>query len=119
MLDMKVCECCQTSAAMTDDGPVVVYRDSSDQEIRDISVIRLTDGKWSQPRWVAQDGWQINGCPVNGPAIAASGRRVAVAWFTGAAGAQNVKLAFSGDLGESFGETITVDDGSPLGRVDV
>jgi hypothetical protein len=119
VLDAKVCECCQTSAAMTTDGPVVVYRDRSDQEIRDISRIRLKDGKWSQPRWVAQDGWHINGCPVNGPAIAASGRRVAVAWFTGAAGAQRVKLAFSGDSGESFGETVTVDDGSPVGRVDV
>ena len=119
VLDAKVCECCQTSAAMTADGPVIVYRDRSDQEIRDISVIRLKDGKWSQPRWVAQDGWQINGCPVNGPAIAASGRRVAVAWFTGAANTQQVKLAFSGDSGESFGEPFAVDDGAPVGRVDV
>lgn len=63
------------------------------EEIRDISVIRLKDGKWSQPRWVAQDGWRINGCPVNGPAVAASDRHVAVAWFTGAANTQQVKLA--------------------------
>jgi len=119
VLDAKVCECCQTSAAMTADGPAVVYRDRSDQEIRDISIIRLKGGKWSQPRWVAQDGWQINGCPVNGPAIAASGGRVAVAWFTGAANTQRVKLAFSGDSGETFGDPVTVDDGSPAGRVDV
>ena len=119
VLDAKVCECCQTSAATTADGPIIVYRDRSDREIRDISVIRLKDGKWSQPRLVAQDGWQINGCPVNGPAIAASGRRVAVAWFTGAANTQRVKLAFSGDSGEIFGEPVTVDDGSPVGRVDV
>ena len=119
VLDAKVCECCQTSAAMTADGPVVVYRDRSDREIRDISVIRLKDGKWSQPRWVAQDGWQLNGCPVNGPAVAASGRRVAVAWFTGAEKIQRVKLAFSNDAGETFGEPVTVDDGNPVGRVDV
>ena len=56
---------------------------------------------------------------MNGPAIAASGRRVAVAWFTGAANTQRVKLAFSGDSGEIFGEPVTVDDGSPVGRVDV
>jgi hypothetical protein len=118
-LDAKVCECCQTSAAMTDDGPVVVYRDRSDQEIRDISVIRLKDGKWSQPRSVAQDGWQINGCPVNGPAVAASGRRVAVAWFTAAGNASHVKLAFSNDAGETFSEPVIVDDGAPVGRVDV
>ncbi len=119
VLDSKVCECCQTSVAMAADGPVVAYRDRSDQEIRDISVIRLKDGKWGQSRTIHQDGWQINGCPVNGPAVAASGRRVAVAWFTGAEKTQRVRLAFSSDSGESFGEPVTVDDGAPSGRVDV
>ena len=119
VLDAKVCECCQTSAAMTVNGPVIVYRDRSDEEIRDISVIRLNAGKWSQPRSVFRDGWQINGCPVNGPAVAASGRRVAVAWYTAAGNAPHVKLAFSNDAGETFGEPITIDDGAPAGRVDV
>lgn len=121
VLDSRVCECCQTSAAMTADGPVVVYRDRSEQEkeIRDISIVRLKAGKWSAPRPVFQDGWQLNGCPVNGPAVAAAGRRVAVAWFTGANNSSRVKLAFSNDAGESFAEPITVDDGSPTGRVDV
>lgn len=121
VLDSRVCECCQTSAAMTADGPVVVYRDRSEQEkeIRDISIVRLKAGKWSAPRPVFPDGWQLNGCPVNGPAVAATGRRVAVAWFTGANNSSRVKLAFSNDAGESFAEPITVDDGSPTGRVDV
>jgi hypothetical protein len=121
VLDSRVCECCQTSAAMTADGPVVVYRDRSEQEkeIRDISIVRLKAGKWSAPRPVFQDGWQLNGCPVNGPAVAAAGRRVAVAWFTGANNSSRVKLAFSNDAGESFAEPITVDDGNPTGRVDV
>jgi len=121
VLDARVCECCQTSAAMTADGPVVVYRDRSEQEkeIRDISFVRLKAGKWSAPRPVFADGWQLNGCPVNGPAIAASGWRAAVAWFTGANNASRVKLAFSNDAGESFGEPVAVDDGSTVGRVDV
>ncbi|MBL8166569.1 MAG: exo-alpha-sialidase [Acidobacteria bacterium] len=118
VLDTRVCECCQTSAAMTADGPVVVYRDRSDEEIRDISIVRLRDGKWSQPVSVFKDNWQINGCPVNGPSIAASGRRVAVAWFTGVNDKPRVKLAFSNDAGASFGEPITVDDGNPAGRVE-
>ncbi|MBS1806654.1 MAG: exo-alpha-sialidase [Acidobacteria bacterium] len=118
VLDTRVCECCQTSAAMTADGPVVVYRDRSEQEIRDTSIVRLRDGQWSQPVSVFQDGWQINGCPVNGPSIAASGRRVAVAWFTGVNNKPRVKLAFSDDAGASFGEPITVDDGNPAGRVE-
>jgi hypothetical protein len=117
-LDARVCECCQTSAAMTADGPVVAYRDRSDQEIRDISIVRLRDGKWSQPQSVFKDGWQINGCPVNGPSVAADGRRVAVAWYTGVNNQPRVKLAFSDDAGVSFGGPVTVDDGNPAGRVE-
>ena len=119
VLDTKVCECCQTSVAVTAEGPIVVYRDRSDQEMRDISAIRWRAGKWGQPRPLSRDGWQINGCPVNGPAVAASGRRVAAAWFTGAENTPRVRLAFSDDAGETFGEPITVDDGNPAGRVDV
>ena len=118
VLDTRVCECCQTSVAVTADGPVVVYRDRSEQEIRDISIVRLRDGKWSQPVSIFKDGWQINGCPVNGPSIAASGRSVAVAWFTGVNDKPRVKLVFSSDAGASFGEPITVDDGNPAGRVE-
>src|SRR5262245_30218044 len=117
-LDTRVCECCQTSAAMTADGPVVVYRDRSEQEIRDISIVRLRDGKWGQPRSVFEDNWKINGCPVNGPSVAAAGRRVAVAWFTGVNNKPQVKLAFSEDAGASFGGPVTVDDGNPAGRVE-
>jgi hypothetical protein len=100
-------------------GPLVVYRDRSDKEIRDISIVRGTDGKWSAPRPVATDNWQLNGCPVNGPAIAAEGQRAAVAWFTSAGNVPRVKLAFSNDAGATFGAPIVVDDGNPVGRVDV
>lgn len=118
-LDARVCECCQTSAAMTADGPVVVYRDRSDDELRDISMVRLAAGKWTEARPVHRDGWKLDGCPVNGPAVAASGKRVAVAWFTAVNDKPRVKLAFSSDAGERFGEPINVDDGNPAGRVDV
>lgn len=118
VLDARVCECCQTSAAMTEAGPVVVYRDRSDNETRDISIVRLVNGQWSQPRTVGADNWQINGCPVNGPAVAAAGRRVAVAWFTAVNNQPRVKLAFSNDAGASFGAPLTIDDGNPAGRVE-
>jgi hypothetical protein len=117
-LDSRVCECCQTSAAMTAHGPVVVYRDRSDREVRDIFIVRLRDGNWSQPQTVFKDGWQINGCPVNGPSIAAAGRRVAVAWYTGVNNKPRVNLVFSSDSGASFGSPINVDDGNPAGRVE-
>ncbi len=118
VLDARVCECCQTSAALTEAGPVVVYRDRSETETRDISIVRLVNGQWSQPRTVVPDNWQINGCPVNGPSVAAAGRRVAVAWFTAVNNQPRVKLAFSNDAGASFGAPVTIDDGNPAGRVE-
>jgi hypothetical protein len=118
ILDPRVCECCQTSAALTADGPVVVYRDRSDQEIRDISIVRLRDGQWTPPQSVFADNWQINACPVNGPSIAAAGRRVAIAWYTAASDQPRVKLAFSQDAGATFSAPVIVDDGNPAGRVE-
>jgi hypothetical protein len=68
---------------------------------------------------VGSDGWEINGCPVNGPSIAADGRRVAVAWFTAPKDAPAVKLAFSNDAGATFGQPIKVGGATPAGRVDL
>lgn len=118
VLDARVCECCQTSAALTEAGPVVVYRDRSDNEMRDISLVRLVNGQWSQPLTVGADHWQINGCPVNGPSVAAAGRRVAVAWFTAVNNQPRVKLAFSNDAGATFAAPLIIDDGNPAGRVE-
>ena len=122
-LDDRVCDCCQTSSVLTDDGFLVVaYRDRSDEEVRDISVIRGRPAdvrSWSRPKTVHRDGWKMPGCPVNGPSLAASGQRVALAWYTdGANGKPRVYVAFSPDGGRSFDSPIAVDDGQPLGRVD-
>jgi hypothetical protein len=119
MLDARICDCCQTSVALAANGPVVVYRDRSANEVRDIYVTRLVDGAWTAPAAVHADGWEIDACPVNGPSIAASGDRVVVAWFTGARDSARVKAAFSSDGGATFGTPVVVDDGNPAGRVDV
>jgi len=119
VLDGRVCDCCQTDTARAGGATVVVYRDRSEKEVRDTSVVRFADGRWTEPRVLARDGWEINGCPVNGPAIAAAGPRVAVAWFTAANEKSRVNVAFSSDSAATFGAPIVVDDGRPLGRVDV
>ena len=118
-LDANVCDCCQTGAAVTIDGPIVAYRDRSDEEIRDIQVIRFDGTKWSEPLPVGSDGWMIDGCPVNGPAIDAQKQQVAVAWFTQADNDPQVRLAFSQDAGKTFPTVFRVDQGDPYGRVDV
>ena len=119
LLDGRVCECCQTSAALTADGPVVAYRDRSEREMRDIAVVRLRGGRWTQPTLVHADNWQLDGCPINGPAVAAAGKQVGVAWFTAANDAPHVHVAFSSDAGATFAKPVPVDDGRPLGRVDI
>ena len=118
-LDQRTCDCCQNSAAMTSDGPIVAYRDRSPEEIRDIYVTRRVGGRWTPGAPVHADRWKINACPVNGPSIAAKGRNVALAWFTAADSIARVNVAFSGDAGARFSAPVRVDGGAPAGRVDV
>ena len=118
-LDGRICDCCQTSVAITNDGPVVVYRDRSDDEIRDMSVVRYVNGQWSAPKTIHGDNWQIKGCPVNGPSISATGNNLAVAWFSMQDKKGEVKVIFSNNGGETFGKPIRVDEGNSIGRVDV
>jgi len=116
-LDGRACDCCQTTVAVTSNGPIVAYRDRSASEIRDIYVTRRVRGAWTEPKAVFNDKWEINACPVNGPFVDAAGQRVALAWYTGANNVPRVKIAFSSDAGATFGAPITVDEGKPAGRV--
>jgi hypothetical protein len=116
-IDARTCDCCQNAAAMTSSGPIVAYRDRTDDEIRDIYVARRVNGKWMEGTRVHADNWKINACPVNGPAIEASGRNVAIAWFSGARDTNRVNVAFSTDGGATFAAPIRVDGGQPGGRV--
>lgn len=118
-LDERVCDCCQTTAAITENGPVVIYRDRSEDEIRDMSIVRWVDSVWTAPLVVYPDNWKIAGCPVNGPRVAGLGNTLAVAWFSAPEGQAQVKLIFSEDAGASFGQPILVDSGNTIGRVDV
>jgi hypothetical protein len=119
LLDARVCECCTTGMAMTANGPLIVYRDRSNEEIRDIAFVRRTGTTWTTPARVHADGWKIEGCPVNGPQADARGRNVAVAWFTAPADKAMVNLAFSRDAGAKFGKPVRIDGGNAVGRVDV
>ena len=118
-LDARTCDCCQTTSAITDNGAVVIYRDRSDNEIRDISIVRQVEGEWTAPKVIHEDDWQIKGCPVNGPKVDALGNNLVVAWFTGASKKQKVQIAFSSDGGAEFTKPILVAKGAIMGRVDV
>ncbi len=118
-LDKKVCDCCQTSSAITDNGPVVIYRDRSDEEIRDMSIVRFVNGSWTAPKIIFADNWKIAGCPVNGPRVAAIGNNLAITWFSMKDKTGEVKIIFSEDGGATFNTPIRINDGNTIGRVAV
>jgi hypothetical protein len=119
IVDDRVCECCPTAAAVTAEGPLVAFRNRTEEEIRDIYVSRFVDDRWTEPAPVHNDNWRIAACPVNGPALSARGRDVAIAWFTGVGDMGQVLAAFSRDAGKTFGAPINIHDSGALGRVDV
>src|SRR5262249_37056829 len=119
LLDDRVCECCQTAAAPTPDGMAGVYRAGSEKEVPDIPIVRLMNGNWSEPQPLSKDGWEIKGCPVNGPAISSAGQNVAVAWFTAARDQRRVYAALSANGGATFGPPILVGVGRPSRRVGI
>ena len=118
-LDNRVCDCCQTSAALTANGPVVVYRDRSEEEIRDISIVRLVNGQWTQPMPIFSDNWKISGCPVNGPRADALGNSLAIAWFSSPDKIGRVQVIFSNDGGATFNPPVKINDSETIGRVDL
>ncbi len=118
-IDGLICDCCQTDVALTAGGPVAVYRDRTVEEIRDIYVARHVDGRWQPGTALHDDNWQIAGCPVNGPAIAARGAEVAAAWFSAPSQEPAVRIRFSQDSAVSFGPAVRLASDGALGHVDV
>lgn len=120
-LDPSVAAGAGTAAAMTWDGPVVVYRDRGDEDVDDVALVRRQDADWTPPLTVHAEAWHGSrepSRPQTGPRVAAFERRVAVAWS-----ADRVLVAFSEDAGRTFGAAVEVDapaaDRRPAGVVDV
>ena len=97
----------------------MAFRNRTADEIRDIYVSRLVDGRWTEPAAVHNDNWKIAACPVNGPALSARGESVVIAWFTGVHDQDQVFAAFSRDSGKNFSAPTKVHDEGAVGSVDV
>ena len=118
--DPMTCDCCQTDLAMTAKGPLLVYRDRTDGEIRDIAAVRYENDTWTDPVPVHADGWHMTACPVNGPSVAADGDDAIVGWFTAAGDKPRVLLARSEDAGDTWSAPVQLDQGAAVqGRVTV
>lgn len=120
-LDRRVCECCPTTAATTDQAAVFFYRDRSEDETRNIAHIRyqFDQQEWSSPQTLHDDGWQIHGCPVNGPAADSYDSTIGVVWFTAPDDQSKVSVSFSDDHGATFSEPVDIHTGNALGRTDL
>ncbi len=118
-LDPLACDCCQTDVALSGTDVLLAYRDRTISEVRDIVVRRLTPDGWQPPVPLAPDNWVLEACPINGPAIAARGDQVAVAWFSAADNRPLVRVVRSNDGGRTFGDAMDLDSTGSFGHVDI
>jgi hypothetical protein len=109
---LNVCPCCRPSIAFTDAKTMhISWRGVIGDDIRDIFVGTSIDGgaTFSTPARVAEDNWQINGCPHSGPSLATMGGKLFVAWRTVAGDRGRVHIASSGDNGAHFSAKVEAD----------
>lgn len=115
VVDNASCSCCHTDMAAQGNRALTVYRDRTKNEIRDIAISSFQHKKWQAPKVIHHDGWEINGCPVNGPSISANDDSLAIIWYTFAKNIPQVKLLTQ--LNSSLNK-VTVLDEKGIGYVD-
>ena len=81
-----VCYCCKTTLGVGAGGAIyAAWRHVYPGDIRDIAFTLSRDGgrTFAPPVRVSDDRWVLNGCPENGPSLAADARgRVHIVWPT-------------------------------------
>jgi hypothetical protein len=113
-IDGNVCSCCPTDLVRLHNGEfLAVFRNRTDDEVRDIGMARFDGTTWHDEGIVFPDAWTIAACPVNGPAVATRGDDTLVAWATmgGGEGLAVRAKRLDGPMQE-------LERGDALGRVD-
>jgi hypothetical protein len=116
-----VCYCCKTAIATGGNGELfAAWRQVYPGSVRDIATSVSKDGgrTFAPPIKVSDDGWVLNGCPDDGPALAiGTGSAVHVVWPTVAAvgGAQALELFYATSVdGRTFTPRLRIPtDGVP------
>jgi hypothetical protein len=116
-----VCECCRTALAIDSTGKIYLsYRlvPSTGPMFRDIAVARSDDGgKTFKPTVVSHDGWELNGCPIDGATMTIDAADlVHVVWFTQTGEVPRLYIASSTDHGSSFTRPIIFDSSQKLAK---
>lgn len=110
----NVCFCCKTAIGQTGAGVWAAWRDVYPGNLRDISFATLDDRADAQRVRVSQDGWELDGCPEDGPAMAASADgRIDLVWPTLVSNAPLSKGIFSASTtdGRTFSTRVRIDSG--------
>lgn len=97
-----VCYCCKTAIVAAPGRIVTAWRHVFAGNMRDIAFTESRDGgKTFRPiARVSEDGWSINGCPDDGPALAVGGdARVHAVWPTVVQGPETSGAIFYAALG--------------------
>ncbi len=102
MLAPGVCYCCKTALVPTRRGVLAAWRHVYAGNMRDIGFAWLgTPASAAAPARVSEDGWSINGCPDDGPAMAlGAGGRVHIVWPTVIPGDEPVGALFHATMAE-------------------
>lgn len=106
------CECCRIALAIEPSGAVALFtRQVYPTHIRDHGVFRQTlEGQWQSWR-STDDGWEIEACPEQGPALAvAENGRYHMAWFTQGSKRSGLFYAYSDDNGRHLSQTKRLGD---------
>lgn len=118
-----MCNCCRIAVDIDTDGfPVVFGRFVFAGSVRDHGILKMTTNGPSGESWrVTYDEWQIEACPMHGPALSiAQDGRYHIAWFTQGRTRQGLFYAYSDDQGKHFSQPMPFSNTEALaGHADV
>jgi hypothetical protein len=104
---------CRPAVAVTADGAVhVAWRGHDTSHVRDIFLATSRDGgqSFSEARCISPDGWRPGDTPRSGPALAASGSDLHLAWFSEGQ-KPGIRWTLSFDSGKTFAPAMVVSKG--------
>jgi hypothetical protein len=115
LVQANVCFCCKTSVATSGENVYVAWRHIYPGSLRDIAVARSADNgaTFGPPTRVSEDGWKIDACPDDGPALAADGHGgIHIVWPTLVSGETPRKGIFYSTLADdAFAPRVRLDAG--------